>query len=102
MIRDKLHRGYSPQKTIKYWDVIRKAEQDVLYKYADKADDVINTGLIYELSVLKSIASRFKYDTLIDGEDKTLADKVKKILGEILTTHKETVPSDSILNEFLS
>ena len=102
MIRDKLHRGYSPQKTIKYWDVIRKAEQDILYKYADTADDVINTGLIYELSVLKSIASEFKYDSFNDEEDETLAAKVKKILSEILTTPKETVPSDSILNEFLS
>lgn len=54
MIRDYKHRGYSPQHTLAHWPYVRKGELKHIIPYILTTDFVINAGLPYELSVLKT------------------------------------------------
>jgi len=54
MIRDHLYRNYDPKKTLAHWTYVRKGELKHIIPYIYAVDEVINTGLPYELPVLKT------------------------------------------------
>lgn len=53
MIRDARHRGYSTEQTLAHWSYVRKGELKHIIPYIFSTDSVINSGLPYELVVLK-------------------------------------------------
>ncbi len=54
MMRDAKYRGYSPKKTLGHWPYVRKGELKHIVPYMFATDAVINSGLPYELPVLKN------------------------------------------------
>jgi len=55
MIRDYQHRGYSMNKTLAHWPYVRKGELKHIIPYIFSTDAVINSGMPYELPVLKKV-----------------------------------------------
>ncbi|MFH1957440.1 MAG: hypothetical protein ABIJ15_03100 [bacterium] len=55
MIRDYQHRGYSMKKTLAHWPYVRKGELKHIIPYIFSTDAVINSGMPYELPVLKKV-----------------------------------------------
>ena len=55
MVRDSLFRNHSVQKTLEHWAYVRKGELKHIIPYIYSVDAVLNSGLPYELPVLKSV-----------------------------------------------
>ena len=53
MVRDYQHRGYSTKQTLAHWPYVRKGELKHIIPYIFSTDVVINSGMPYELPVLK-------------------------------------------------
>lgn len=64
MIRDHQNRGHCPNFTLSHWAYVRKGELKHIIPYVYAVDAVINTGLPYELPVLKSVVASLMPDKL--------------------------------------
>ncbi|MBP5240754.1 MAG: nucleoside kinase, partial [Bacteroidales bacterium] len=53
IVRDYNFRGYSAYQTLKRWDSVRDGERKHIFPYQENADIFFNSGLLYELGVLK-------------------------------------------------
>ncbi len=67
MIRDSQHRGYSMENTLSHWPYVRKGELKHIIPYIFSTDVVLNSGLPYELPVLKKvIGNNYPADSAIN------------------------------------
>lgn len=55
MIRDSLYRYYDIAKTLEHWFYVRKGELKHIIPYIYSVDVVLNSGLPYELPILKAV-----------------------------------------------
>ncbi len=110
MIRDVRTRGYPMPNTLWHWHLVRKGERFIL-PYVHSADMVVDTGLPYELPVLK----RYLRDELIpmlplfernpdlfDGHARL--QRILRLFRQLRTatpSQISRVPPDSILREFI-
>ena len=83
------------------WDSVRRGEEKYIFPFQDSADVMFNSGLIYELAVLKSYA-----EPLLFGIEKTApeymeAKRLLKFLDYFLPVDPHDVPLNSILREFI-
>ncbi len=53
MVRDNLHRNYTPLNTLGHWHYVREAEKEHIVPFIGQADAVVNGYLPYELPVYK-------------------------------------------------
>ena len=53
MVRDNLHRNYTPIKTLGHWHYVRKSEKEFIVPFIGQVDAVVNGYLPYELPVYK-------------------------------------------------
>ena len=53
IIRDYKYRGVSAQETIRRWPSVRSGENKWIFPFQENADAMLNTAMLYELSVLK-------------------------------------------------
>ncbi|MCX6357921.1 MAG: nucleoside kinase [Candidatus Aureabacteria bacterium] len=53
MVRDSLHRNYTPVKTVGHWHYVRAAEKKYIVPFIKDAEVVVNGYLAYELPVHK-------------------------------------------------
>ena len=101
MVRDNLRRGYNATKTLNMWEKVRKGENEFVFPYQDTADIVLNTSLIYELSVLKVYAEPLLFSVEEDDPSYSEALRLINILRMILPMPGSSIPLDSILREFI-
>ena len=101
MVRDNLRRGYNASKTLESWGRVREAETKYVFPYQDHADIVLNTSLIYELSVLKVYAEPLLFS--VDERDPNYSEAIRliNILKLVLPMPSESIPFDSVLREFI-
>ncbi|MCI0503546.1 hypothetical protein L0Y65_02435 [Candidatus Micrarchaeota archaeon] len=110
MIRDVRTRGYPIPNTLWHWHLVRKGERFIL-PYVHSADMVVDTGIPYELPILKArlrdemlpILPLFQRNPdLFDGHA-----RLRRILRLFRQLRNATegqvslVPPDSILREFI-
>ena len=101
IVRDYRTRGYSAVETIKTFNNVRNGEEKYIFPYQQEADFVYNSSLIYEIGVLKLYVEPLLFDI-----DSTLEcyEEVRRLinfLAMFLTIPTDSVPSDSILREFI-
>jgi len=110
MIRDVRMRGYPMANTLWHWHLVRKGERFIL-PYVHSADMVVDTGLPYELPMLKThvrdellqLLPLFERNRdLFDGHARIrrilrLFRQLRSATGE----QEALVPPDSILREFI-
>ena len=101
MVRDNRRRGYNARDTLESWGRVREAETKYVFPYQDDADIVLNTSLIYELSVLKIYAEPLLFS--VDERDKNYTEAIRliNILKLVLPMPSNSIPHDSVLREFI-
>ncbi|MDR1757509.1 MAG: nucleoside kinase [Bacteroidales bacterium] len=101
MIRDYQFRGYSALDTIRRWASVRSGEAKYIFPYQEQADAMFNTSLICELGVLKQQAIPLLRDIPETAPEYAEARRLLKFLAFFKTIPEQSVPSGSILREFV-
>lgn len=101
IIRDHKHRGYSASDTLLQWKKIKEGETKYIFPFQNTADMIINSALIYELSVLKVYAEPLLFSVNEDDPAYPEAIRLINLLRNILPMPSDTVPKESVLREFI-
>lgn len=109
MVRDASHRAYKPQRTLEHWHYVRTSELRNIIPFANKTDYIVNSGLPYELPIMRSrLFAKFAgwvdlyRDDPLRVDAFTRAERVHRLLGEVTPVQDETaIPPDSLLREFI-
>ena len=109
MVRDASHRAYDPQQTLEHWHYVRSSEMRNIIPYVNTTDYVVNSGLPYELPVMKArLAGHFgrwveQYrDDPLRTDVFARATRVHALLQQVTAEADETaIPLDSLLREFI-
>lgn len=109
MERDARHRAYDPRRTLEHWRYVRASEMRNIVPYVNTCDYVINSGLPYELPVMRARLlqafgqweQQYRDDPL--RQDAYIrAQRIHALLGAVLPVEDESsIPPDSLLREFI-
>lgn len=101
IVRDSRSRGTSAQGTLAMWDSVRRGETKNIFTFQDEADFIINSALVYELSVLKVYALPQLYAVDPASPEYTEAHRLIKLLEYFMPLPSDDVPNTSIIREFI-
>jgi uridine kinase len=101
IVRDKQFRNASALRTISMWDSVRRGEFQWIYPNQEHADYVYNSGLQYELNVLKKYALPTLMDVPNESEHFITANRLIKFLKYFVDIDDALVPNNSLLREFI-
>ncbi len=102
MVRDVKYRGNDPVRTFDLWAGVRRGEEKNIFPYQEDADDILNTSLVYEMSVLKKYIAPLLEE--IDSSSKYYSEsrKLLRFLEYFVDIEDESaIPTNSILREFI-
>ncbi|NLC65837.1 MAG: nucleoside kinase [Clostridium sp.] len=99
--RDNISRGYSPEETLSMYDSVARGERKYIFPYQSMADEIFNSTLVYEMSVLKkhTMVELKKIDKKSAVYEE--AKRLMTILNLFLDIEDDLVPKNSILREFI-
>lgn len=100
IVRDAAHRGYSATDTIRRWPSVRRGEKRHIFPNQNNADLFFNSALVYELSVLKSLAEPLLLQVESGTLERVEANRLMAFLQWFDPLSLDYVPNDSILREF--
>jgi len=109
MVRDSLFRAYSPQKTLEHWHYVRSSEMRNILPYIRTTDYIVNSGLPYELPVMRAKlygsfaqwAEQYRNDPLRQDAFER-AERVYRMLEAVTPIEDvSAIPPDSLLREFI-
>lgn len=102
IVRDNNFRGHSATATLEMWHRVRRGEEKNIFPFQEEADVMFNSGLVYELNVLKiHVEPLLK---AIGPQDHTYseAQRLLKLLKWVTPLASvDKIPTNSILKEFL-
>ena len=101
IVRDARTRGASAKQTIAMWNSVRRGEEENIFPYQESADVMFNSALIYELAVLKLYAEPLLFSIEPGEPEYNEAKRLLKFLDYFLRIPGESIPSNSILREFI-
>lgn len=101
IIRDYKYRGVSAQETIRRWPSVRAGENKWIFPFQENADAMLNTAMLYELSVLKMQAEPLLQQVLENCEEFAEAYRLLKFLKYFKGIPYNNLPPTSLLREFL-
>lgn len=101
IVRDARTRGASAKATIGMWNSVRRGEEENIFPYQESADVMFNSALIYELAVLKLYAEPLLFSITKEEPEYAEAKRLLKFLDYFLGVPSESIPSNSILREFV-
>lgn len=101
IVRDNRRRGRDASASLESWSRVRDGETKYVFPYQDKADIVLNTSLIYEMSVLKVYAEPLLFSVREDDVNYSEAIRLINILRMILPMPSASIPLDSVMREFI-
>lgn len=99
--RDAQFRGNPASRTIAMWPSVRRGEERNIFPFQEEADFVFNSGLVYELPVLKNLAEPLLQRITPDQEEYSEALRLLEILRYFLPAPADLVPNNSVLREFI-
>ncbi|MBK6898494.1 MAG: nucleoside kinase [bacterium] len=101
LVRDAQFRGYPAATTLQRWNSVREGEKKYIFPWQSNADLFFNTGLPYELGVLKLWAEPRL--AAVPPEDAAFgrARGLLEFLGLHLPIDARLVPPTSLLREFI-
>jgi uridine kinase len=115
MVRDAIHRAYKPQQTLEHWHYVRSSEMRNIIPYINTTDYIVNSGLPYELPIMRARlfhhferwVEQYKDDPLREDAF-TRAERVHHLLKSVTPveddgrpTGASAIPPDSLLREFI-
>lgn len=101
IVRDANTRGYSAMDTLSRWESVRRGEKDNIFPYQENADLMFNSGLAYELAVLRRFAEPLLRQVEPNTPHYIEAKRLLAFLRWVLPTSPEFIPDDSLLREFV-
>ena len=101
IVRDALFRGYTASETLKRWPSVRDGEDRYIFPYQQNADLFFNSGLAYELCVLKLWAEPRLAAVHPDDPSYDMARSYLEFLESFLPIDAGLVPPTSLLREFI-
>jgi len=109
MVRDAVHRSYDPQRTLEHWHYVRSSEMRHIIPYINMTDYIVNSGLPYELPIMRvSLFDHFEKwveqyrDDPLREDAFTRAERVYHLLQSITPVEDDSaIPPDSLLREFI-
>ena len=101
IIRDYKYRGVSAQETIRRWPSVRAGENRWIFPFQENADAMLNTAMLYELSVLKMQAEPLLQQVPENCEEFAEAYRLLKFLKYFKGIPYNNLPPTSLLREFL-
>lgn len=101
IIRDYKYRGVNARETIHRWPSVRAGENKWIFPYQENADAMFNTAMIYELAVIKTQAEPLLELVPENCDEHAEAYRLRKFLRYFTPVRYNTLPSTSLLREFL-
>ena len=101
IIRDSKTRGMSARKTLELWKDIQKGEINNIYPYQFDVDALVDSGLVYEIGVLKTYVEPLLYSVDSSALEYPEAIRLINLLRNFLPITSDDVPMDSVLREFI-
>ena len=101
IIRDYKYRGVSAQETIRRWPSVRSGENKWIFPFQENANAMLNTAMLYELSVLKMQAEPLLQQVPENCEEFAEAYRLLKFLKYFKGIPYNNLPPTSLLREFL-
>lgn len=101
IVRDKKFRNAPALRTLSMWPSVRQGEFKWIYPHQEQADYVYNSGLQYELCVLKKYALPTLQEIPNDSEYFMTANRLIKFLKYFVDIDDSYVPCNSLLREFI-
>lgn len=99
IVRDNRYRKMSPADTFRMWPKVIAGEKKWILPFRGLADAEFDSGLVYELTVLKPFVAGLLQKYLIQTPGNILAHTLLEILESVRETDPTKVPGDSILRE---
>ena len=101
LLRDSLTRGTSAERTLSFWGSVTKNELLNIEPYKDFCDEKIDSGMTYEIGVMKEPLTCL-LSTVKEGEDHAVTARLlSEKLSGVDSIPSEYVPDDSVLREFI-
>lgn len=101
IVRDAQFRGYTASETLARWPKVRQGEDRHIFPHQSNADLFFNSGLTYELAVLKLWAEPRLAAVESDDPHYGLARTLIELLSLLLPIDASQVPPTSLLREFI-
>ncbi|MBN1285687.1 MAG: nucleoside kinase [Anaerolineae bacterium] len=101
IVRDARSRGYSASDTIGRWPSVRRGEKRWIFPYQENADVMFNSALVYELSVLRSLAEPLLLQVEPNTPMHIEAKRLLAFLGWVSPLDDHLIPDNSLLREFV-
>ncbi len=101
IIRDARDRGYSAQQTIGRWDSVGRGEKKHIFPYQENADEMFNSALVYELSVLAPMAEPLLRQSAFGTPEYIEAKRLLAFLQWFEPIDEKLIPDNSLLREFI-
>lgn len=101
IVRDYQFRGYTAKHTIAGWTSVTRGEVENIFPFQEDADVIFNTSLIYELGVLKGLATPMLEEITKNDNEYAEAQRLLGILKYIRSIPASEVPTNSLLKEFV-
>ena len=99
IVRDCANRGEPPAATLARWSSVERGEERWINPFRRLADAVYNTGLDYELAVLKPYALDLLRGVDADSPEFHEANRLAEVLASVSEAPSEGIPGNSILRE---
>lgn len=101
IIRDSKFRNYTAEETIKRWPSVRAGETKWIFPFQDNCDMMVNSALLYELSVLRSHVLPILEDVPKESDAYAEAFRLRQLIGFFEPIPDTQIPFTSLLREFL-
>lgn len=101
IVRDRHQRGYSASASIRRWPSVRRGEERHVNPCLGLADVVFDSGLVYELAVLKGYAQRYLLEVTDDDPAYVTAYRLRQLIDRFVPIEAAHVPPTSIVREFI-
>lgn len=101
IIRDTRFRGYTASKVLERWGSVRKGEERNIYPHQEQADEMFNSALIYEPSVMKRHVVPLLKAVRPEEPYYEECQRIIDFFRLFSSLDDRDVPSNSILREFI-
>lgn len=101
IVRDYKYRHTSALETIRRWPSVRRGEEKWIFPFAENADAMFNSSLIFELGVMRAYAEPLLHAVPCNCIEFSEAYRLARFLSYFEPIPADQIPTTSLLREFL-
>jgi len=102
IVRDAATRGYTASETLRRWPSVTAGERQHIFPFQEHGDAIFNSSLAHELAVLRPLVEPLLLQVRPDSSVYLEANRLLSFLKWFRPAPADVVPSNSILQEFIS